>query len=100
MPKKYLRVTMPDGSRWDVPAEFIAKHRARYYVDKDPKYSYFDKEVKYALEDDYELMDWAANNMNWKDVKEQARIVEEAREVDYQEGWINGACEVITKEGE
>lgn len=91
---------MPDGSRWDVPAEFIAKHRARYFVDNDPKNSYFDKEVKFVLEDDSVLMDWAANNMDWKDVKEHARIVEETMVVNYHEGWINGAQEVIIKEGE
>lgn len=100
MKHKYLRVTMPDGSRWDVPAEFIAKHRARYYVDNDPKNSYFDKEVKFALEDDYGLMDWAVNNMNWKDVEEHARIVKDEPKVNYQEGWINGTQEIVTKESE
>jgi len=27
---KYLRITMPDGSKWDVPARIIAKDRATY----------------------------------------------------------------------
>lgn len=32
MKTKYLRVTMPDGSKWDLPAEVIARNRADYYI--------------------------------------------------------------------
>ena len=73
----------------------IVKDRAKYYVKEDPETS-FDKEVEYALEDEYEIMDWAANNMNWEDVVLQAQEVVKA-EPDYQEGWINGDKEIIEK---
>ena len=96
MTQKYLRVTMPDGSKWDVPALLIVQHRAREIVKIDSQTS-FDKEVEYALSDEYEITDWAANNMNWKDVVLQAQIVSEDREIDYQEGWINGDQEIIEK---
>lgn len=96
MKQKYLRVTMPDGSKWDVPALLIAQHRAREIVETDTETS-FDAEVKFALEDEYEIKDWAANNMDWKDVVLQAQIVNEDRKVDYQEGWINGEQEIIEK---
>jgi len=29
--KAKLRITMPDGSRWDVPISIIANDRANYY---------------------------------------------------------------------
>lgn len=96
MKQKYLRVTMPDGSRWDVPALLIAQNRATEMVTLDSETS-FDEEVKFALADDYEIHDWAVNNMNWRDVVLQAQIVNEGREVDYQDGWINGYKEIIEK---
>jgi len=93
---KYLRVTMPDGSKWDVPALLIAQNRARSIVSVNTETS-FDEEVKFALENECEIVDWAVNAMNWKDVEKAARIVIEDRKVDYQEGWINGDHEIIEK---
>ena len=95
MKQKYLRITMSDNSKWDVPAMLIAKHRAREIVKTDNETS-FDEEVKFALEDEFEIMDWAANNMNWKDVVLQAHKVIEPQN-DCQEGWINGDKEIIEK---
>lgn len=111
--KKYLRVTMPDGSKWDVPAQIIADQRARYYAKHDtvsdidpggqkpgdePYDSIYAVELDYAMKSDYELKDWAANNMNWSDVEESAILVKHAgNEVEYQEGWVNGEKEIITK---
>ena len=97
MKQKYLRVTMPDGRRWDVLALLIAQHRANAIVERDPETD-FDAEVQFALNDEYEIQDWAANNMNWKDVELQAQIVNEDITVDYQEGWVNGNKEIITKD--
>ena len=96
MTQKYLRVTMPDGSKWDVPVMLIVHDRAKYYAETDPETS-FDKEVEYGLKDEYEIQDWAANNMDWKDVVLQAQIVNKSGKVDYQEGWINGDQEIIEK---
>jgi hypothetical protein len=87
MPEKYLRVTMPDGSKWDVSAKVIAGNRAEYYADDDPDTSY---------DEEYELQDWAANNMNWHEVKDIAKKAEiEPPAVDYQEGWVNGEKEIV-----
>ena len=103
MLKKYLRVTMPDGSKWDVPAKLIAEKRARYHAKSDtgkesgPEFEkVFAKEVKYALEDEYEIVDWASNNMNWSDV-EYVAVNVSVMEVDFQEGWCNGEKEVVVK---
>lgn len=91
--KGTLRVKMPDGSTWAVPIEVIARDRAKHYAHE------FDGDIEKALQedtyplfesDDYEIEDWAANNMNWTDVRPFAQLISGAAEVDYQEGWVNG----------
>jgi hypothetical protein len=52
--------------------------------------------LRYCLDDDYEIEDWAANNMNWVDVQAIAVKVS-IKEVNFQEGWVNGEKEVIEK---
>ena len=102
---KVIRVTMPDGSKWDVPASHVAGNRAKYYASKvsnDPFSFEFERERKceheYAMSDDSELIDWAANNMNWCDVRMFAKQHSPATEIDYQDGWCNGDKEVIEVE--
>lgn len=93
--KKYLVVTMPDHSRWRIPAQFIAEHRARYYVEHYEDAPAFGDEVAIALSDDYELKDWASNNMNWADVVKVAeRLPDEIVECDYARAWTNADKEV------
>lgn len=92
-------VTMADGSKWAIPVEVIARHRAAEYVDE------FDGDLERSLNEDtlplfqadaYEIRDWAANNMNWADVELDARRVREPTPApeDYQEGWMNGEYEI------
>jgi len=85
MTQKYLRITMPDCSKWDVPLILIVKDRAKYYGEKD-----------IGIRDD-ELISWAVVNMDWADVVLQAQKVIEPK-VDYREdGWITGDKEIIIK---
>lgn len=103
--KKYLRVTMPDLSTWDVPAQIIAENRARYYAKRasgEESGAEYEKvheaELACGLHDDDEILDWAANNMNWSDVEAYAvRLELPAVKVDYQEGWVNGERQIVTK---
>ena len=88
---RFLRVTMPDQSRWDVPLEAIAFHRANYYAKTMIER---DELMKEGLNDESELMDWAANNMNWRDIQAQACQIG-VPNVDYQEGWINGPKVIV-----
>ena len=101
---KYIRVTMPDLSKWDISASFIAENRARYYAGKgaipfELWNKTFQKEYKITMEDDYELKDWLSSNMNWDDVKRVARKISEIElaDEDLQEGIINGEKEIIEK---
>lgn len=96
--KKYLRVDMPDGSKWDVPVEVIARNRAEHYKSEfgnDVEKSLTEDTMPLFDNDDYEIEDWAANNMNWSDVEIVAIIIDiPPPETDYQEGWVNGQKEI------
>lgn len=101
---KYLRVTMPDKSRWDVPAGIIADSAAKYYGEKDsgessgPKYeAAYREEYDHRMQDETDLIDWAGNNMDWQDVSQFAQLAPQSAQkpVDYQEGWVNGPKKVV-----
>ncbi len=92
-----LRVTMRDGSMW-VIVKIIAENRAKYYAyefDDDPQRSLDEDTLPLFESDDYEIEVWATNSMNWDDVRDQAVKVEDPRNVDYQEGWVNGETQII-----
>lgn len=96
---KFLKVTMPDGSKWKVSIRVIAEHRARYFG-SEPKHT-FECALKNTLElfedDEYEVEDWASNNMDWSDVEKHAeRIKDQGLSVEeLQEGWVNGEKEIV-----
>ena len=90
--KKYMTIEMPDKSVWKVPVALIASSRAEAYKDEfggDVFRSLNEDTIPLFTDDEYEIEDWAANNMNWKDVKAHAVMVSGGT-VDYQEGWCNG----------
>ncbi len=94
---KQLHVTMPDGSVWAVPVKIIAENRAKYYAKHDGisfEESLKDTEECFE-EDNYQIEDWAANNMDWKDVRDFAKQIDRAERVDFQEGWVNGHKAVV-----
>lgn len=90
---------MPDGSKWDIPVSVIAEHRANHYkkeFDGNLERSLKEDTIPLFEEDEFEIEDWAANNMDWSDVARfatRASFVPE--EVDYQEGWVNGKKELL-----
>lgn len=100
---KYIRVTMVDLSKWDIPADFVANARAKYYADKEGNSETWNKiyneEYEYTMGDNYELTDWLACNMNWDDVKDVAKKISEVKlaDKDLQEGITNGEKEIIEK---
>lgn len=99
--KKYLRVTMPDGRQWDVPVDVIARNRAANYADEfggDVERSLREDTLPLFDSDEYEIKDWAAGNMNWSDVETIAELVPgRVTPIDYQEGWMNGAKEIVER---
>ncbi len=102
---RYLKAEMPDGF-YHIPANFIAASRAEYLKqraidrleaenDKEAE-SLYNEEFYYTLNDDGELLDWAANNMNWSDVKDIAiRVAVPAHKADWEDAWCNGEHKVV-----
>jgi len=85
--------TMPDGSKWAVPVLVIAKNRAKAYAHEyggDESLSLSEDTKPLFESDDFEIEDWAQNNMNWSDVKESATMITGPTPVDFDEGWMNG----------
>jgi hypothetical protein len=88
----WLNVTMPDDSIWQVPVYVIALNRARCYkisFDHDVSRSLHEDTIPLFSADAAEIIDWAANNMDWADVAPYA-VLKKKPAVDYQEGWMNG----------
>jgi len=102
---KYLRVKMPDGSIYDIPAEVIADHRANYFENNSAeKLAYHSSSVQprlrlaekeFALNNDEVLIDWATNKMDWKDIEKYALKVEPNN--NYEEEWKSVDKQIITK---
>jgi hypothetical protein len=98
---KFLLVTMLDGSKWKIPVRVIAEYRARYYLERCEFKSLEESLEKDTIplfeEDEYEVEDWASNNMDWSDVEKYAIQVRSNKlsYEDSQEGWINGEKEII-----
>ncbi len=97
---KFLKVSMPDGSKWKIPVRVIAEHRAKYYANK--KHISLEQALnEYVLpifeEDEYEVEEWATNQMDWEDVVKYAEKIKDTglTAEELQEGWVNGDKEII-----
>lgn len=95
--KEYV-VTMENGEKWSVPVSMIAQDRATYYAaidfGGDVGKSLKEDTIPLFSSDDYEIEDWAKNNMDWLDVEKHATLKEKSS-TDYQEGWMNGEVEYL-----
>lgn len=90
---KYFAADMPDGKRYGIPVEVIAKDCAQYYAryHGEDYQENFDTMMNWFDTGNFEFADWAINSMNWDDVKDIAVVLSEDDEpCDYEEGWLNG----------
>lgn len=101
--KKYLRVKMPDGSVYDIPAEIIANHRANYFENNSAeKLTYhsssvrpriYRQEKEFAISNDHILIKWAETRMQWKELEPFAVKVDS--DVNYEEAWPRAEKQII-----
>ncbi len=93
---RILAVEMPDGSIWGIPVMVIARSRAAFYADEfggDIERSLAEDTLPLFAEDSGEIMEWAANDMNWSDVQPSAKKLRDRSPLTprgFQEGWTNG----------
>lgn len=93
-----MTLEMPDGSKWAFPLEVVARNRAAHYArefDGDVERSLIEDTMPLFEAEHYEATEWASNNMDWDDVKDQAYLLSPAPDHDFVEAWINGAKNVI-----
>lgn len=87
---KNIHVTFPNDEIWAITVKEIADNKAEYYAGVDGVTK--DEALKEVLElfesDDYEIEDWAINNMNFSDFENVTPVKESSYDLD------NGWCEL------
>lgn len=99
MTTRYLTLTLDDGSVYGVPVDVIARNRAENYKDEfanDLTRSLIEDTVPLFESDKGEIVDWAANNMNWSDVKDHATQLRGPDPIDFEEVWRTAKMGVKT----
>lgn len=92
-------VTMPDESKWSVDPNRVAEDRANYYagIDRFPRGSQrWQDEVKLALSDWDELLDWIKNDMNWDEL--DAQMITKPKSPNYSEWFIYNSVINVSEE--
>ncbi len=82
-----LFIQFSDGTIWGIPAKIIAENRAKHYANVDIDGDYY-AEFNHAMENSFEITDWAVGNMDWEDVKEHAKQIG-GIEANYNEEWYS-----------
>ena len=89
---KQLRVKFSNGRTYHIPVDVIAQSRARYYESLGENYV---EEVHECLKDNYMIVDWVFNNMDWADVSDEAVLCEEPSLDIEDEEWPNVEHEIV-----
>lgn len=93
---KYVRVKMPDGTQWDIPAIYVAHHRAAHYcVPSGIQYlAIYDS----TLADSQLLLSWAENELTWEEIQHAATRVDiKPDPSSYHDAWpkaLKGIIEI------
>lgn len=95
--KSKIRVKFSDNSEWEIPVEVIARDRATHYcsVDQCPFNNSLQETWELFADDNFEIIDWACNNMNWRHVEKSARLVESEYQVDFESEWCDAHKEIV-----
>ena len=98
--KRTYEIITGNGEVWGVPAEVIADNYAKYYESRGEDYKEnYDAMIEWFDTGDFEFADWAKNNMDWDDVKQQAFLVRRGEtNNDFQESWVNGEYRYVKEE--
>lgn len=80
-----IRVTMQDGSMWDVPCDYVLQR----YVQSNTEES-LEEATQFFEEYPHELILWAEENLVWSEVSVVAKQVRSPVRGDYVLGWECG----------
>lgn len=77
--KQFMHLTTPRGLVYEIPTEIIAQHRAKIMRELHPSEFPDDasamEDTRELFDDEYQIQDWAANNMNWPELGKHARLI-------------------------
>jgi NAD-dependent DNA ligase len=88
---KIIKFAVPRGECY-IPAHVVAEDRTRYYANIDgyeEGSKEWQDEYNYTINDEYECIDWMANNMNFEDFKEHIVMLNDKVLVTDEDGWEN-----------
>lgn len=92
---KLLTMALPDNSVWGVPVQKIAENRACHYASEfggDLQRSLDEDTLPLFAESEFEISDWAVNNMNWSDFagyQVKLRNAPALTQEQFQEAWMS-----------
>lgn len=75
--KSFTRIAFQGGHIYEVPTAVIAADRTNYYATQDPDRTREQHAAETAMmfASEFEVVDWAKNNMNWSDIEKHARMI-------------------------
>ena len=94
--KTNYKIKMSNGHEYKIPVAVIARDRAKNYAeefDGDIERSLNEDTIPLFESDEYEIEDWAKNNMDWADVLPYATRIYKSDDYDYEKGWVNAQVE-------
>ncbi len=103
IPEQFIVATLPDRSRWAIPARIIAEWRAAYFAERDAARGDGDfievyvRELQIGLRDPGELLDYSHNSTNWRDVRPYTQRLPDEPEapVNHERTWSNAHKEIV-----
>lgn len=102
--KPFIQIAFPTGQTFELPAVVIAENRAKAMLAENPG-EFADiaaamQDTVELFDDDYQLKDWALNNMNPDEYMPYARMIRfKAPEADFQAAeWSHHPGQAITGE--
>lgn len=78
--KPFTQIAFPTGHVFEIPTQVIADSRAKIMQQMHPDEfptaeSAMEDTVGLFTDSDYDIQDWARNNMNWSDLEPLARLI-------------------------
>ena len=102
MKDHFLKIRFSNGDLFAIPARVVAENRADYYADLDGYdigSNEWEAEILSALNNEFEIEDWAGNSMDWKDLEPYAKKMS-IEEFDYEEEWPDADLEFMKEDDE
>lgn len=98
--KTFVNVTFPTGHIFELPTVVVAADRINYYSMQDPDRTkeQHTSETMNLFQNEFEVVDWMKNNMNWSDVEKSARLVG-FNAPDFGAAWDDAVLEFTSEQG-